>query len=73
MNNKTVYFAVNKLKMMTAMHLLEEAGIVAHKIDKMDSAHAGALGGKIEIHVSQEDKAKAKEILLKAEILGVDD
>jgi len=72
MDNNKVFFAVDQLKAMTAMHLLEEAGIHAHKIDRTDSAYTGILG-KIEIHVSKDDEAKAKEILMKAEVLDGDD
>jgi len=72
MDNHTVFFAVNQIKAMTAMHLLEEAGIKAHKFDKTDSALSGILG-KIEIHVDTADEVKAREILMKAEILDADD
>lgn len=68
MEKSTVFFSVSHLKIMTAKHLLEEAGIIAHTIDKMDSAHAGVFGD-IELHVSKEDEAKAKKVLVEAEIL----
>lgn len=68
MDNKTVFISISHLKVMTGLHLLKEAGIAAHKIDKMDSAHAG-LFGEIQIVVPQEDEAKAREILKEAEVL----
>ena len=40
MEEKKVLFSVSHLKIMTAKHLLSEAGITAFSIDKMDSAHA---------------------------------
>ncbi len=53
---------------MTAKHLLKEAGISCHSIDKMDSAHAGVFGD-IELYVSKSDEAAAKKILEEAEVL----
>ncbi len=68
MENETVFFSVSQIKVMTAMHLLKEAGIDAHKIDKMDSAHA-QLFGEIQIIVPKSDEEKARKILAEAEIL----
>jgi len=68
MEGSTIFFSISQIKIMTAKHLLEEAGIVAHTVDKMDSAHAGVFGD-IELHVAKADEAKAKEILEEAEIL----
>lgn len=68
MDKTTVFFSVSQIKMMTAQHLLKEAGIDCHTINKMDSAHAGVFG-EIELHVPKEDEAKAKSILEEAEIL----
>lgn len=68
MSNEAVFLAVSQIKVNTAIHLLEEAGIIAHTINKMDSAHAN-LFGNIEIIVRKEDAEKAKEILVEAEIL----
>lgn len=72
MDNSKVFFTVSEIKIMTAMHLLKEAGITAHKIDKRDTAHVGVFGD-IEIHVDAADEAKAREILVSAEILTIDD
>ena len=33
------------------------------EINKMDSAHAGSLGGTVELHVSKDDAEKANELL----------
>lgn len=68
MNDKTVFFSVSHLKVMTALHLLKEAGIMAHSINKMDSAHAGVFGD-VEILVPQAQELEAREILKKAEVL----
>jgi hypothetical protein len=63
-----VFFSVDELKVMSAMHLLKEAGIMAGTIDKRDSAHSGAFG-KIEIYIQASEETQAREILRKAEIL----
>lgn len=69
MSNETKFLSVSQIKVNTALHLLEEAGITAHSINKMDSAHVN-LFGNIEIIVNKDDEAKAIEILKKAEILN---
>jgi len=68
MEKEIVYFSVSEIKVMTAMHLLQEAGIHAHSINKMDSAHA-QLFGNIQILVSKKDEEQAEEILKEAEII----
>jgi hypothetical protein len=68
MTNETVFIAVSQIKVNTAVHLLQEAGINAHVINKMDSAHAN-LFGVIQIIVPSDVEAKAREILVEAEIL----
>ncbi len=68
MNDKTVFLSVSEIKVNTAVHLLKEAGINAHIINKMDSAHVN-LFGAIQIIVPKEDEEKAKSILKEAEIL----
>ncbi|MBT8234149.1 MAG: DUF2007 domain-containing protein [Saprospiraceae bacterium] len=68
MENSTVFFSVSHLKIMTAKHLLEEAGIVSHSINKLDSAHAGVFGD-IELYVDKKDEEAARKILKEAEIL----
>jgi len=68
MSNDTVFLSVSQIKVNTAMHLLHEAGINAHSINKMDSAHANIFGA-IEIIVPKEDEDKARKILVEAEIL----
>jgi len=67
--SKIVFISVSQIKVMTALHLLKEAGINANVIDKMDSAHAGVFG-HIEILIAEEDEHSAREILTEAEILG---
>ena len=68
MTNESVFIAVSQIKVNTAVHLLQEAGINAHVINKMDSAHAN-LFGVIQIIVPKDVEAKAREILIEAEIL----
>lgn len=68
MDKKTVFFSVSHLKVMTAQHMLKEAGIESHVINKMDTAHAGVFGD-IELHVDEKDEERARQILNEAEIL----
>lgn len=68
MQSESKFIAVSQLKVMTALHLLKEAGIDAHHINKMDSAHANMFG-EIQIIVSSEDEARTREILVEAEII----
>ena len=68
MESESKFIAVSQLKVMTALHLLKEAGIDAHHINKMDSAHANIFG-EIQIIVSSEDEARTREILVEAEII----
>lgn len=68
MEPESKFIAVSQLKVMTALHLLKEAGIDAHHINKMDSAHANIFG-EIQIIVSSEDEARTREILVEAEII----
>ena len=67
MDTTTVMFTVSQLKIVTAQHVLKEAGIESWTIDKMDSAHAG-LFGDIELHVPSAEAAKAREILISEEV-----
>ncbi len=68
MKNETIFLSVSAIKVNTAIHLLNEAGINAHTINKMDSAHAN-LFGAIQIIVSKDDEIEAQRILEEAEIL----
>lgn len=68
MKNGTVFFAISEIKVMTAMHLLNAAGIHAQKFSTMDTAHANMFGD-IQIIVAKEDETRAKAILEEAEIL----
>jgi len=69
MKNSKVYFSISQIKIMTAKHLLTEAGIPNFSIDKIDSAHAGVFGN-IELHIESQHHERAKEILIEAEILA---
>lgn len=66
-----VFFSISNIKIMNAQHLLKEAGIESHTVNKMDSAHGG-LFGDIELYIPKEHEEKAKEILIEAEILKWD-
>jgi len=68
MNEETIFFSVSEIKVNTATSLLQEAGINAHIINKMDSAHANIFG-HIQIIVPKAQEEKAKKILKEAEIL----
>lgn len=68
MDNSMVWFSVSHLKIMTAQHVLREAGINSFVLNKMDSAHAGVFGD-IELYVQKEDQEKARHILLTEEII----
>lgn len=68
METETIFISVSEIKVMTAMHLLKEAGVHAHHINKMDSAHANIFGD-IEIIVQKDDEEKARAILKEAEII----
>ena len=68
MSDKSVFFSVSEIKIMTAQHLLKEAGITSHTVNKKDSAHAGVFGD-IELHVPADMEDAARKILKEAEIL----
>lgn len=68
MNEKRVMFSISQIKIMTAKHVLKEAGIQAFSIDKTDSAHAGVFGD-IELYVDESQADEARKILEKEEIL----
>ena len=61
-------FSISQLKIMTAQHMLKEAGIESFVVNKMDSAHAG-LFGDIELFVQKEDAIEAKLVLIENEII----
>lgn len=68
MKEKRVMFSISHLKIMTAKHVLKEAGIEAFSVDKTDSAHAGIFGD-IELFVDQSVADKARAILVEEEII----
>lgn len=63
-----VMFTVSELKIMTAQHLLTQAGIRSFVLNKKDSAHAGVFGD-IELHVLKIDKDEAYKILFENGII----
>ena len=67
-----VWFSVSEFKIITAKHVLQEAGITPFTIDKKDSAHAGAFGD-IELYVPKEDKEEAYKILVEHGVIIPDE
>ncbi|MDG2449165.1 MAG: DUF2007 domain-containing protein [Saprospiraceae bacterium] len=68
MEKQKVMFSVSHLKIKTAQHALELAGIPSFPVDKMDSAHAG-LFGDIQLYVDEDHAVEARKILNEEEIL----
>lgn len=68
MDGSKVMFSVSELKIVTAQHVLSEAGIESFVINKKDSAYTGLLG-EIELYVDKSDEVKAKQLLADAEVL----
>lgn len=68
MDSRTVMFSVSQLRIVTARHILGEAGIESFAMDKKDSAHAG-LFGHIELLVPAERAAEARMLLLQEGII----
>lgn len=62
METSRVAFSISPLKVNTAKHLLEQAGIATFVIDKTDSAYSG-LFGSIEVYVDAAYEEEAKRIL----------
>lgn len=69
MDTSLVYFSISDIKIVTARHILEEAGIESFTINKKDSVYAGILGGKVELYVRTDQEAEAKKILEESGVL----
>lgn len=63
MSKIKIYTSNVQIEIMEAKDILDQAGINYFEINKMDSAHAGILGGTVELHVSKDDAEKANELL----------
>ena len=63
MSRKKIYTSDSQIQIMDAKHILDQANINYFEINKMDTAYAGILGGKIELHVEESDAQKAVELL----------
>ena len=63
METTLIFFSISDLKIMTARHILTEAGIESFTIDKKDTAYAGILGGNVELYVRKEDQEEANRLL----------
>jgi len=68
MNENRILISVSHLKIMSAKHVLKQAGIEAISVNKMDSAHAG-LFGNIQLYVAKEDAETAIKLLTDEGIL----
>lgn len=68
MDTDRVMFSISELKINSAVHFLNEAGIVSFVIDKTDSAYAGIFG-HIELYVSTEESDRAREVLIREDII----
>lgn len=68
MDESRVMFSVSELKIITAQHVLKEAGIASFVLNKKDSAYTGILGD-IELYVDKADADKAKVLLVENEVL----
>jgi len=64
METTLIYFSISDLKIMTARHILTEAGIESFVIDKKDTEFAGIFGGKVELYVRKEDQEEANRLLV---------
>lgn len=62
MDKNRIMFTVSQLKIMTARHVLEAAGIKTFVLNKQDSAHAGIFGD-IELYVDKAHEERARKIL----------
>lgn len=69
MDTSLVFFTISELKIVTARHLLAEAGIETFTLNKKDSAHVGLFGGTIDLYVGEDRKEEAHRILKDSEIL----
>lgn len=68
MDSNLVMFSVSEIKIMTARHMLDEAGIESFVLNKKDSAHAGIIGD-IELYVKEGHAELARKVLINAEII----
>lgn len=69
METSLVYFTISELKIVTARHLLAEAGIESFVLNKKDSAHVGLFGGTIDLYVGEDRKPEAQSILSESGVL----
>lgn len=69
MNTKKVFFSISDIKILSAQHILKEAGIETFVINKKDSVYAGVLGGKIELYVPSHQEDLAKKVLEENDML----
>ncbi|WP_298515671.1 DUF2007 domain-containing protein [uncultured Kordia sp.] len=63
MENVRIYTSNVQIDIMDAKNILHQAGINYFEINKMDTAHAGILGGTVDLHVAEGDVEKALKLL----------
>ena len=63
MSRQKIYSTDSRVQIMDAKHILDEAEVNYFEINKMDTSHAGILGGSIELHVEEADVEKAVTLL----------
>ncbi len=63
MDASMVFISVSQIKIMTAQHILEQAGIESVILDQMDSAHAGVFGD-IKLFVPKSEELRARDLLM---------
>lgn len=68
MEKTRVMFTVSQIKIKTAQHVLEAAGIESFTLNQMDSAHVG-LFGDIKLYVDEDRALEAKKILEDQDVL----
>lgn len=63
METQLVHITLSQLEIMTARHLLHEAGIQTFVMNKSDSVYPGIFDGKIQLFVGKDQATVAKKIL----------
>ncbi len=66
MEMTTVYKSPMRLKIISARHILNEAGIDTFVLDKQDSAYVGLFGVDILLNVTNSKASQAKVLLKEA-------
>ena len=73
MEMSTVYKNTSDLRIVTARHALNEAGIATFILNKSDSAYVGLFGGEILINVAIDKVEEAMALLRKGGYYDAED